>query len=203
LAIANFSVMKKNIYVFGILLGVLFFSTKVYAAIRYVKPGSTGTAPYTSWATASNDLQAVINAAVAGDEIWVAAGTYLPNRRANALTVITVTDRDNAFILKNNVKIFGGFTGVETLQSQRNAASNLTILSGDIGATGIDTDNCFHVVISAGAVGNAELNGFTVTKGNANINSVLTPIPFLQPMVQVYFLLMLLQKFLIVFFLSI
>ena len=61
------------------------------ATIRYVKTGSAGTAPYTSWATASNDLQAVINQSVAGNEIWVAAGTYKPNRRADALTVITAT----------------------------------------------------------------------------------------------------------------
>ena len=45
-----------------------------FAVIRYVKTGSVGTAPYTSWATASNDLQAVINAASAGDEIWIAEG---------------------------------------------------------------------------------------------------------------------------------
>ena len=60
-----------------------------FAVIRYVKTGSVGTAPYTSWATASNDLQAVINAASAGDETWIAEGTYKPNRRAHAVGTIT------------------------------------------------------------------------------------------------------------------
>ncbi len=146
-----------------------------HATIRYVKPGSAGTAPYTTWATASSDLQAVINQCVAGDEIWVAAGTYKPNRKANALTVITPTDRNNAFVIKNNVKIYGGFSAVETLLSHRNPIANVVTLSGDIGATGTITDNCYHVVIAAGISGTTTLlEGVSISSGNANA-SALTP----------------------------
>ena len=145
-----------------------------YATTRYVKPGGAGTAPYTSWGTASNDLQAVINQAVAGDEIWIAAGTYKPNRRADALTVVTATDRNDAFVLKSGVKIYGGFAGTETLLSQRNSSSNVVTLSGDIGTAIITTDNCYHVVISAGIVSTATLlDGVTVSGGNANATGLI------------------------------
>jgi len=148
--------------------------TKSFAAIRYVKTGSAGTAPYTSWATASNDLQAVINACSAGDDIWVAAGTYIPNRRADATGTITTNDRDNAFVLKNGVRIFGGFTGTETATSQRNFATNITILSGDLGTAGSYTDNCYHVVVCAGTVSGTTLNGFYIRYGNANGSGTIT-----------------------------
>ena len=147
------------------------------AVIRYVKTGSAGTAPYISWATASNDLQAVINQSGAGDEIWIATGTYRPNRRADALTVITVTDRNNAFVLKSNVKIYAGFTGLETLLSQRNIITNVVTLSGDIGTAGVTTDNCYHVVIVAGLSGTLTLlDGVSIVSGNANASFVIPSI---------------------------
>lgn len=150
------------------------YSMVCTATIRYVKPGSPGTAPYTSWATASNDLQAVINQCVAGDDIWVAAGTYIPNRRADATGTITVNDRDNAFVLKNGVRIFGGFNGTETATSQRNFATNLCMLSGDLGIAGSYTDNCYHVLVGAGAVSGTALNGFYIRYGHANGSGTIT-----------------------------
>lgn len=80
----------------------------------------------------------------------------------------------------NNVKVYGGFFGNETDTSNRDFVTNETILSGDFnnddvisgtGATLLITnnaENALHVIISAGAVGTAELDGFTVTKGLAN-----------------------------------
>ena len=69
-----------------------------------------------SWNTASNDLQAMINAveAAGGGEIWVAAGTYEPNRRADDLNTINGGDCNNAFVLKPDRHIYGGFAGNET-----------------------------------------------------------------------------------------
>ncbi len=145
------------------------------AAIRYVNIGNlTPAAPYTTWATAGNDLQAVINQCVAGDEIWVVAGIYIPNRRADATGTITINDRDNAFVLKNGVRIFGGFTGVETATTQRNFALNMTILSGNLGTLGTTTDNSYHVVVCAGTVSGTSLNGFFIHYGNANGSGNIT-----------------------------
>lgn len=47
-------------------------------------------------------------------------------------------------------------------------------MSGDIGTAGVTTDNCYHVVVSAGPVGDAEINGFTITGGNANSSANVT-----------------------------
>lgn len=145
------------------------------AAIRYVKPVASGLGDGSSWANASSDLQLMMNLSAADDEVWVAAGTYLPNRRADDITgPVTMNNRDNAFMLKVDVKLYGGFVGTETLLSQRNWITNQTILSGDIGVAGNPIDNCYHVVVSAGHVGNALLDGFTVTAGNTSTNTNLT-----------------------------
>ena len=74
--------------------------------------------------------------------------------------------------------VYGGFAGSETARSQRNPATNVTILSGDIDnndsqtpiitnpatVTG-NTTNSYHVVTGAN---NATLDGFTITAGYAN-----------------------------------
>ncbi|MFM7715745.1 MAG: hypothetical protein ACKO7A_24510, partial [Microcystis sp.] len=91
-------------------------------AIIYVKSGATGNG--SAWNNAYGSLASAITAAQAGDEIWVSAGTYKPT---------TGTDRNATFTLKNNVGIYGGFAGTETARTQRNIATNVTILSGEIG----------------------------------------------------------------------
>ncbi|HOZ80542.1 MAG TPA: right-handed parallel beta-helix repeat-containing protein, partial [Ferruginibacter sp.] len=173
--------MKKSLHLLCSAYLKMFFIlfilcyNKSQAAIRYVNIANlTPAAPYTSWATAGTDLQAVINQCVAGDDIWVVAGTYIPNRRADATGTVTVNDRDNAFVLKNGVRIFGGFIGTETATSQRNFALNITILSGDIGTAGNTTDNCYHVVVCAGTVTGTALNGFQIRYGNANGSGNIT-----------------------------
>lgn len=45
--------------------------------IRYVKPTASGLGDGSSWANASNDIQATINASGFNTQIWVAAGTYV------------------------------------------------------------------------------------------------------------------------------
>jgi parallel beta-helix repeat protein len=146
------------------------------AGIVYVKAGANGTG--TSWSCPSGDLQAAINAASSGNEIWVAKGTYIPNRRADGITTVTAGDRNNAFVLKNGVKIYGGFAGTETLLSQRNSINNPTMLSGDLNGDdngfANNSENAYHVVVSAGDVGAAVLDGFTVQKGNCDGGSAIT-----------------------------
>lgn len=143
--------------------------------IHYVKAGGVGFG--TSWEDASGDIQAMINAAQEGDQIWIAKGTYKPNRRADNLNVYTPNDRNNAFVLKKNVSLYGGFTGVETTLSQRDWKQNETILSGDFSSNDIinnrytitnNEENAYHIVISAGDIGNTRLDGFTISGGHTN-----------------------------------
>ena len=124
-------------------------------AILYVKSSATGLNNGTSWTNAFTSLQSALALANANDEIWVAAGTYKPT---------TDTNRSATFRLAGNVSVFGGFAGTETHRAERNWASNLTTLSGDIGTAGLNTDNSYTVVWAEG-VTNARLDGFTISGG--------------------------------------
>ena len=126
-----------------------------------------------SWANAKKTLQAALNIAVSGKDIWVKAGTYKPTSDYGWGTGIN--SRLFHFRMKNGVGIYGGFAGTETSVSQRTAfgvgQTNETILSGDVGTVGVSTDNCCHVFYhpdGSNLSSSAILDGFTVTKGNAN-----------------------------------
>ncbi|MEZ4932190.1 MAG: hypothetical protein R2788_08745 [Saprospiraceae bacterium] len=151
------------------LLGLAFLLAQGAFAqtIRYVQEGGTGTG--SSWADASGDLQAMINASASGDEVWVAAGTYKPT----TCNPCTATDRAISFVMKNNLDIFGGLAGNEPSgydMSLRDFTANETILSGDIGTVGNNGDNSYHVISNNnnGLNSTAVLDGFAITGGNAN-----------------------------------
>ncbi|HTN38441.1 MAG TPA: choice-of-anchor Q domain-containing protein [Arachidicoccus sp.] len=137
------------------------------SVIRYVKAGGSGTGQ--SWLSPSGDLQEMINLSSPKDQIWVAAGTYKPIRIAESLGEISFNNRRNSFVLKKDVKIYGGFAGGELTLAERNLklTANASILSGDLGTPGVNSDNSYHVVISADEVGTAELNGFKICDGSA------------------------------------
>ncbi|MDR2125722.1 MAG: right-handed parallel beta-helix repeat-containing protein, partial [Prevotellaceae bacterium] len=153
-----------------ILFAALTAATVKAQTIRYVKQGGTGDG--SSWADASGSLQEMINASTAGDEVWVDAGIYKPTHTA-AGSNSNPNDRNNTFLMKAGVKIYGGFTAAETSLAQRNLAENKSILSGDIDNDGVlNTGNVYVVVTVAGDMGGALLDGFTITEsyGGRGIN---------------------------------
>src|SRR5690606_38443502 len=117
-------------------IGAYEFSPKTI----YVKWNATGTNEGSSWTDAYTSLQSALSAASSGDEIWVATGTYKPT---------TTTNRTISFTLTNDVSVYGGFAGTEAFLSQRDWETNVTTLSGDIGAAGNNTDNSYHVVVGS------------------------------------------------------
>ena len=148
------------------LLGVS-YSTSL-AEVIYVDVGAGGANDGTNWANAYNLLRDGLDAAGGGDEIWVASGTYYPTAKVGG-----TSERYKTFQMKNGVGIYGGFDGTETAVDQRDVENNETILSGDIGAPGNNSDNCYHVFYhfygySAGLDTTATLDGFTITGGNAD-----------------------------------
>jgi hypothetical protein len=70
-----------------------------------------------------------------------------------------------SFKLKSGVALYGGFLGTETTREARDWANNVTVLSGDIGVPGDNSDNSYHVVTSQGLDASAVLDGFTITAG--------------------------------------
>ncbi len=153
----------------------------------------------TSWENAYVELSdALRHAANNGgvDEIWVAYGIYHPLYLADNVNSAPGTSRDNAFVLVNNVKIYGGFQGFETSLEERflrpdNAFGSVSGTAGLLGSTILSGDfamddgsaedlysntneNAYHVVVSAGDVGSAVLDGVIIEGGNANGSSSLT-----------------------------
>jgi predicted outer membrane repeat protein len=164
------SLIARFVLVLALLGGMVgaVLSGPVHAAtlIHYVKWDATGANDGTSWTDAYTDLQSALTAASSGDEIWVAAGIYKPT---------TDTDRTISFVLKNGVGIYGGFAGTETLRTQRDYETNLTILSGDIGTQAEGSDNSYHVVVGNNTNNSAILDGFMITAGNADDSVPYSP----------------------------
>ena len=118
-----------------------------------------------SWADAfkgASGLQTALAAALAGDEIWVADGTYLASNTGN---------RGDSFSLKNGVTLYGGFAGGESDPSERPPfGSAESILDGDLGNNdggGIFTDNTWNIIKTAGTNASAVIDGFVVQGGAA------------------------------------
>lgn len=114
-----------------------------------------------SWAHAFNSIQAALTEAAStpgADQIWVAKGTYTPT---------SGTDRSVSFNLPDNVALYGGFAGTETMLNQRNPSLNQTILSGDIGILNNNSDNSYTIVTlgNNGSV-SATIDGFTISGAN-------------------------------------
>jgi Secretion system C-terminal sorting domain len=132
----------------------------------FVKANAAGLNNGTSWANAYTDLQsALYNTSL--DSVFVAAGTYKPTNYPTSCSSCTST-REYAFIPHTNSKIFGGFAGTEKWLSQRPAIGiQPSILSGDIGIVGTNTDNTYHVVLVM-QTQNVLIDGFTIEKGYTN-----------------------------------
>ncbi|MEL7122475.1 MAG: right-handed parallel beta-helix repeat-containing protein, partial [Bacteroidota bacterium] len=146
----------------------------------YVDLDAGGSNDGTSWTDAFTSVQDALEEACAcgsAVDIWVAEGTYYPDEGGTA----TPDDRNSTFQLCNNVALYGGFAGTESMLSERDLENNTTILSGDLqqndsqqpivtdisALTGND-ENAFSVLTGSGTDNTALLDGFTITAGNAN-----------------------------------
>lgn len=124
----------------------------------------------TSWPTAYKTLTEALNVANAASltvkyNIHIARGSYRPTAGTN---------RDSAFLLlRSGVAFYGGYpSGGGT----RNSATNPTILSGDIGIAGDQTDNSYHIVLAVNIVSpdTIAFDGLSFIAGSANGTGSIT-----------------------------
>lgn len=138
-----------------IVMGLVLLATVSSARTVFVKKDASGAGTGISWADAHAELRTAIQAAVYGDTLWVAAGTYKPTADTN---------RNTAFVISRTIATFGGFAGAETDLNQRDPAAHPAILSGDIGVAGDTSDNSSCVIdVSAACL----IDGFRITGGHS------------------------------------
>lgn len=119
-------------------------------SIIYVNQQASSGGNGISWTGAYQKLESALATAQAGDEIWVARGTYTPG-----------SERSDTFSIDRSVSIYGGFVGDESSLDERNWQENLTILSGELGEAG----RSYHVV-SADVEAGAVIDGVIIQDGD-------------------------------------
>lgn len=133
--------MRKITLLIALLCSVLGFSKRIYIQL--------GTEGSPKWTVSVAEPDSLIDLTVkgkslqvwhreatglvAGDEIWIAGGTYITDPAATLPTATAAV----AITVKNGVNVYGGFAGTETSISQRAKGANpwdytnATILSGN------------------------------------------------------------------------
>ena len=151
-----------------------------YTNVRYVYENGRENEDGSQWCKASKDLQKLIDGYTGiypnNYEIWIAKGTINPNWAwvsggsrpswASEVAADQQTWDHWAFVLKNGVKIYGGFAGTEITQADknsRNISANETILSGYKDGAGYTR----HLVIAVEINQPTVLEGVTITKSEA------------------------------------
>lgn len=122
---------------FTIDIGAYEFQQMLSTRIRYVKSVATGTGDGSSWENASGNLQNMIDELAKNNpqnlpgEVWVAAGTYVPQ-----VQVISGTTYSASFLMRDGISVYGGFAGDESSKQEREVGKmpwnfvNKTILEG-------------------------------------------------------------------------
>lgn len=111
------------------------------AATVFVRTSGQDTNNGLTWATAKRTVQAGLNTAGSGDQVWVAAGTYIEN-----------------ITLKSGAALYGGFAGNESSLTQRKWATHKTILDGNQAGSVVTSPQ--------GATAATRIDGFTVLNGS-------------------------------------
>ena len=157
-----------------------------FARVIYVDDDAPGANNGNSWLNAYRYLQDALAVAAPGDEIRVGQGTYKPN----LASVPVPADRSATFLLRQSVRLLGGFAGYGPSPSwpsdDRDPNVYKSILSGDrsgndwaldpadhtaVGLLLTDStrqDNCYNVVTATSVDSTCVLDGFVIIGGIAN-----------------------------------
>ena len=162
---------RSGLCVGVLLLSLLVFSASAEARTYHVTQNGGGDKGGGDWSNALDEggFRNKLKDSEAGDVFWVAKGIYRPSGEK---------DLNASFVLKEGVKLYGGFKGDEASLEARRPEVDVTVLTGDLdgddkrdgnGATpkaeDIVGENSYTVVRSSGCTAAAVLDGFTVCGG--------------------------------------
>ena len=152
-------------------------SLTVIAQTKYYVNQTTGndTNDGLSWSKAFASIQSALDKVTSGNEIWVAAGIYLPTKKMTGIEE-PISDRYKTFIIPNGVRLYGGFptqADDNTGMDKRDWEIHTTVLSGDLNNNDLDDftnmeDNVYRVVTLFNADKSTLIDGFTITGGNVD-----------------------------------
>ncbi|HEY3411684.1 MAG TPA: right-handed parallel beta-helix repeat-containing protein [Armatimonadota bacterium] len=118
------------------------------ASVLRVDSRSTAASPDgLTWTSAFPTVQAALNKSIAGDEVWVAAGTYT-----------------ESVAIPVGVSLLGGFADTEATGSARDPVGNKTILMGP-GISSAPSASATVVMLPMAATPETMVDGFTITNG--------------------------------------
>jgi hypothetical protein len=157
-----FSRFAKDLFLAVISVLTLSIFQNANATIYYVKTTGVATNNGLSW-DSTKTFQSALDAALAGDTIWVASGVYTPSESPDGSTITT---RNNAFHWNKDLKIFGGFDGTESQLEDRDFVANKTELNGGY--------TSFHVVVNVKTSRACVLDGFTIRDAAGTGNFSIT-----------------------------
>lgn len=159
--------MRFSHLVFALCLLLCPFSWASAQSVLYVDGSRAYAGTGESWENPLKDLDAAIDRARSGDEIWVAQGVYTPRG----------TSPSASFVLKDGVAIYGGFVGLEARREDRDPARYPTVLSGDRNQDdrlNRFEDNVYHVVRAKNVGKTTVLDGVTVRDGRSALGATNT-----------------------------
>lgn len=114
-----------------------------FANVVYVWPGSVGSGlDGSSWTKAFHTIQAALNTAASGDQVWVSADLYMEQ-----------------ITLKNNVALYGGFPSGGGVLESRDPARYETVIDASRAGTA--------VTVPSAATLSTIIDGFTIKNGSA------------------------------------
>lgn len=116
----------------------------VWAKVVYVSTAGNDANNGLTWATAKLTVSSGLTAAISGDQVWVASGTFV-----------------GCITLKSGVGLYGGFAGTETALVQRDWKTNITILDGNAVSS--------VVTSPSGATAAIRIDGFTIRNGKGTL----------------------------------
>jgi len=149
----------------ALLLGAL-LARSAAADVLHVDPDASGLDDGTSWTDAYEDLGVALGAAVPGDTLRLAEGSYAPAGPGGP--------RSSTFLVPAGVTLEGGYAGLGAADPDRRDPGLFpSVLTGDLDGDDLPgfvnrSDNAHHVVTCAAGPGTTVLDGLAIAAGHAD-----------------------------------